>query len=98
MNTIPAKDQVLKAIETIRQELHTELLIFPLVLHPELLNESYGGWLLPAEFAGSGAGHKSYDLHRLIEKIEDRLQDVLGHGPGSTVTVDLAPAAKMNGR
>jgi hypothetical protein len=91
--TTPTKDQVQAAADTIRSELSRELAAYSFVMFPEQLTESYGGWLLPGESRGSTAIHKSYDLHRLIEKIEDRFQDLLG----TTVTIDLLPAAHRNG-
>jgi hypothetical protein len=83
------EDKVRQAVQQALEELGVELEDFQLVLFPEQVESSFGGWLVPAEIRPSKTGRKSYELHRLIEKLEDRLHDLTE----STVTIDLKPAA-----
>jgi hypothetical protein len=88
MNMTTTIKQVREAVEQVKREYGKDLDTYQFVFFPDLISESYGGWLLPAECRGSGAFKKSYELHRLIDKLEDRFQDVLH----STVTIDLLAA------
>lgn len=87
-------EDIKKAVNEAQSELATDLRAFNLHLFPDQISASYGGWLLPAECHGSSALRKSYELHKLVEKVEERLQDLTG----ATVTVDLLASAGSNGR
>lgn len=93
MNQNPTLDDVRGAVEQARSGMVDELDTFGLKVYPDRLSPSYGGWLLPAECHGSAALRKSYELHKLVEKLEDRIQDLAR----TTVTVDLLATANKNG-
>lgn len=83
------KQEIIGAVERTRSELKVDLDRFQLYLHPQRVRPSFGGWLVPAELHASSAVRKSYELHKLIERIEERLYELTK----STVSVDLNPAA-----
>lgn len=89
----PTKEDVRKAASAVQAELAEDLSRLALVLILDRLELSYGGWLLPAEVRASSAVRKSYELHKLIERIEDLIQD----RAKTTVTVDLLASANGNG-
>lgn len=82
-------DAVKSAVRRVLDDLRGELENYQLVLFPDRVEFSYGGWLVPAEVHASQAVRKSYELHRLIEKLEDALHELTA----STVTIDLRSAA-----
>ena len=82
-------DEIRNAVATAKAELAQELNDFQIVIFPEAIEFSYGGWLVPAEVRPSRVPRKSYELHRVIERLEDRLHDLTD----STMRIDLKPAA-----
>jgi len=82
-------EAVQSAVRQVLEDLRGELESYRLVLFPDRVEFSYGGWLVPAEVHASEQARKSYELHRLIEKLEDLLHELTA----STVTIDLRSAA-----
>ena len=86
-------DVVRTAAARVIQDMRDDLARFALVLFPTELSKSFGGWLLPAESQASATVRKSYELHKLIEQIEDKLRDAAK----TTVTIDLRNSSTKNG-
>jgi hypothetical protein len=86
--TIPHdKSEVLKAVNDTVAQMKARIDDLGLRVHTDSIEPSYGGWLLPAHCEASPAARKSYELHRLLEAVEDAIYDKLN----STVTIVLNP-------
>lgn len=84
------RERAIKAIEEVSKEFARKLDDFAVTLRTDDLLESYGAWLLPADLQASTAVRKSYELHHLLEQIEDRLRDLTKE----TFTIDLLTQAR----
>ena len=89
----PTAQDVRGAAQRLIRDMHSDLDSFALTLFPDGVEESYGGWLLPAESRGSSVVRKSYELHKFIESIENRLLETVN----ATVTIDLQHTPHKNG-
>ncbi len=84
------RERAIEAIVRVAEEFEKRLNDFAVTLRTNDLLESYGAWLLPADLQASTAVRKSYELHHLLEQIEDRLKDLTNE----TFTVDLLTQAR----
>ena len=95
MTTPHDKSEVLKAVNDTVAQMKPRIDDFGLRVHTDGIEPSYGGWLLPAHCEDPSIEHpkdppaarKSYELHRLLDALEDALYDKLK----STVTIVLNP-------
>ena len=64
-----------------------------LVLQADQMRFEYGSWLVPAYCAASPGIRGSYELHRLVEAVEEFVSE----RSGELVTVFLEPASAQRG-
>lgn len=84
------RDRAAEAVRRSSHEMKDRLNAFGVMLREQDLQESYGAWLLPAELRASEAVRKSYELHLLLEEVENKLKDATAE----TFTIDLLTQAR----
>jgi hypothetical protein len=80
------KNKVSRAISSVRESRRELIERFHLQLSDEQLEESFGGWVLPAHLLANGTIN-SYELSRALEQIQEDIEQQ----SGQTVTVLLEP-------